>query len=171
MRLKGKKVAILIENNYQEMEFYYPFYRLQEEGAEVVVVGSGKDIYTSKFGYPARQTVSADNTSAKGLDGIIVPGGYAPDIMRTNQHMVDLVKQVSEQGGVVAAICHAGWMLASADVLRGKKATGVRAIRDDMVNAGCQFVDQEVVRDGNLITSRTPPDLPAFMREVISAIE
>lgn len=171
MKLKGKKVAILVENNYQEMEFYYPYYRLLEEGAEVIVVGSGRDVYTSKNGYPARQTVTAGEVAASDVDGVIVPGGYAPDIMRTNDEMVKLVREAFDGGKVVAAICHAGWMLASAGVLAGKKATAVRAIRDDMVNAGCEFLDQEVMRDGNLITSRTPPDLPAFMRETIAALD
>lgn len=170
MKLKGKKVAVLIENNYQELEFWYPFHRLREEGAEVVVVGTGRDGYTSKFGYPAKEDVTASGVDPKSLDAVVIPGGYAPDLMRVDKGMVDLVRGAYEEGKVVAAICHAGWVLVSADILKGKKATAVKMIRDDMVNAGCEFVDAEVVRDGNLITSRVPTDLPAFMREIISAL-
>ena len=97
-----------------------------------------------------------DQVEAAEFDGIVIPGGYAPDHMRRHQKMVELVRDMDEQGKVVAAICHAGWMLASADVLRGKKATCFFAIKDDLVNAGAEYVDAEVVRDGNLITSRTP---------------
>ncbi len=170
MKLQGKKVAILIENNYQELEFWYPYHRLREEGAEVIVVGTGRDGYTSKFGYPAKEDVKASDLDSSSVDAVVIPGGYAPDLMRVDEGMINLVQKAHESGKIVAAICHAGWVLVSAGVLKGKKATAVRMIRDDMVNAGCEFVDAEVVRDGNLITSRVPVDLPAFMREIISAL-
>ena len=170
MKLKGKKVAILLENNYQELEFWYPFYRLKEEGAEVVVAGVGREAYASKYGYPAREDVKASDLDPGSVDAVVIPGGYAPDLMRVDEGMINLVRGAHEAGKVVAAICHAGWVLVSAGVLKGKKATGVRMIKDDMVNAGCEFLDQEVVRDGNLITSRIPVDLPAFCREIIDAL-
>ncbi len=168
MRLKGKKVVILVENLYQDHEFWVPYYRLKEEGAEVTVVGSGSArSYTSKSGYPVEVDKEAKEIDMSHYDGVVVPGGYAPDLMRRYPEMVRIVREAYQKGKMVAAICHAGWMLASADILRGKKATGFFAIKDDMVNAGAHYIDAEVVRDGNLITSRKPDDLPAFCREMI----
>jgi len=172
MSLKGKRVAILVENQYQELELWYPLLRLREEAADVQVVGpKGKETYTSKHGYPAMSDLSVDEVKARALDGLIVPGGYAPDLMRRNEKMVKLVRECHQKGKVVAAICHAGWVLVSADILRGKKATCFYSIKDDLTNAGAKFLDQEVVRDGNLITSRNPMDLPAFCREIIKALK
>ena len=171
MELKGKRVAVLAENNYQELELWYPLLRLREAGAETFVVGSGSAAtYTSKAGYPVQVDVTADQVNAADVDAVIVPGGYAPDLMRRYPAMVELVREASEQGKVVAAICHAGWMLASADVVKGKQATCFFAIKDDLVNAGATYVDAEVVRDGNLITSRVPSDLPAFCRTITEAL-
>ncbi|MCI0548080.1 MAG: type 1 glutamine amidotransferase [Candidatus Rokubacteria bacterium] len=171
MTLKGKRVAILAENLYQEMELWVPYYRLLEEGAEVKVVGAGGAAsYTSKHGYPVRVDVQADQLSAVEFDAVIVPGGYAPDMMRRHEPMVRLVREAHQQGKVVAAICHAGWMLASAGILEGRTATSFFAIKDDVVNAGATWVDREVVVDGHLITSRKPDDLPAFCREIVKAL-
>lgn len=172
MELVGKKVMILVEEMYNEFEFWYPYYRLKEEGAEVVVVGSGSsDLYRSKAGLPCEVDVSADKVSAGDFDGVVIPGGYAPDHMRRHPSMVEIVRQLFEAGKVVAAICHAGWMLASADILKGRKVTCFFAIKDDLVHAGAHYVDQEVVVDGNLITSRKPDDLPAFMKAIIKALQ
>ena len=171
MTLKGKRVAILADNMYQEMELWVPYYRLKEEGAEVKGVGSGgAKSYASKAGYPVNVDVQADQVSAVEFDAVVIPGGYAPDMMRRNESMVKLVREAAQQGKVVAAICHAGWMLASAGVLKGKKATSFFAIKDDVANAGAIWVDQEVVVDGNLITSRKPDDIPAFCREIVTAL-
>ena len=171
MRCAGKRVAILAENLYQEMELWVPYYRLREEGAEVRVVGAGgAKSYASKHGYPVSVDVQAEQASAVEFDAVVIPGGYAPDIMRRHPAMVKLVREAHQQGKVVAAICHAGWMLASADVLRGKRATGFHSIKDDMVHAGASWVDAEVVVDGTLITSRKPDDLPAFCREIVQAL-
>jgi protease I len=171
MTLKGKRIAILAENNYQEMELWVPYYRLKEEGAEVKIVGAGgAKSYTSKLGYPVNVDVQADAVSAADFDAVVVPGGYAPDIMRRHEAMVRLVREATQKGKVVAAICHAGWMLASAGVIKGKRVTSFFSIKDDMINAGAKWVDEEVVIDGNLITSRTPADLPAFCREIVHAM-
>jgi protease I len=171
MELKGKRVAVLAENMYQELELWYPLLRLREAGAETFVVGTGSAAtYTSKHGYPVEVDLVADQVSAADIDAVVVPEGYAPDLMRRYPAMVGLVRGAFEQGKVVAAICHAGWMLASAGVLKGKKATCVPAIKDDVINAGAEYVDAEVVRDGNLITSRVPSDLPAFCRTIIEAL-
>jgi protease I len=168
VKLRGKRVALLIEDDFQELEGWYPKLRLAEEGATVVVVGSGtKTTYKSKLGYPMDADRSASDVKAADFDAVIVPGGYAPDHMRLHPEMVGLVRDAYNAGKLVAAICHGGWMLASAGAVRGRKATGCLPIRDDVINAGGEWVDQEVVRDGNVITSRTPPDLPAFAREII----
>ena len=171
MELQGKKVAILIEEMFNTWEFWYPYYRLKEAGAEVVVVGTGTaEVYHGKPGTDAKPDVSVDQVSAADFDGVVIPGGYAPDLMRRSPQMVQLVKDLFDAGKTVSAICHAGWMLASSGVLKGKTITSFFAIKDDMVNAGAEWVDQEVVVDGNLITSRKPDDLPAFMKAVIGAL-
>ncbi len=172
MRLQGKKVIILIEELFNVFEFWYPYYRLKEEGAEVTVVGSGSaEVYTGKPGTQAKADVRADDISARDFDGMIIPGGYAPDMMRRYPAMVKLVKDLFDAGKPIGAICHAGWMLVSAGILSGRTATSFFAIKDDMVNAGAHWVDQEVVVDGNLVTSRTPDDLPAFMKALIQLLE
>lgn len=170
MTLDGKSFAVLVENVYEDQELWYPVQRLREAGAEVTIVGpQAGETYESKHGYPAKSDKAAGEVSSADFDGVIIPGGYAPDRMRRHEAMVSFVRQASEAGKIVAAICHAGWMLCSAGVLQGKKATSFSAIKDDMVNAGADWVDREVVQDGNLITSRTPDDLPAFMRTIIAA--
>ena len=171
MTLQGKRVAVLAENMYQELELWYPLLRLREAGAETLVVGTGSAAtYTSKHGYPVDVDAVAGELRAADVDAVVVPGGYAPDLMRRYPAMVSLVRDAFEQGKVVAAICHAGWLLVSAGILRGKKATCFFAIKDDLVNAGATYVNQEVVVDGNLITSRTPMDLPAFCMAIVDAL-
>ena len=171
MKLAGKRIAILAENMYQEMELWVPYYRLREEGAEVKVVGAdGARSYASKHGYPVTVDVQADQVKAVEFDAVVVPGGYAPDMMRRHPAMVALVREAAQQGKVVAAICHAGWMLVSAGILKGRKATSFFSIKDDLVAAGADWVDAEVVVDGGLITSRNPNDLPAFCRAIVTAL-
>lgn len=170
MTLAGTRVAILVEDLYQDQEVWYPYYRLKEAGARVVLVGTGKPEYKGTYGYPAVPETTADRVSATEFDGVIVPGGYAPDRLRRFPAVVRLVSDMNRQGKLIGAICHAGWVLCSADVLRGRTATCFSAIKDDVVNAGATYVDREVVRDGNLVTSRKPDDLPAFMREFLAAL-
>jgi len=172
MELSGKRVLIPVEEMFNTFEFWYPYYRLKEAGCEVVVMGSGSaETYTGKPGTQVKVDVSADQVSAADFDGMVIPGGYAPDIMRRYPKMVQLVRDFYESGKVVAAICHAGWMLASAEILRGRSVTSFFSIKDDMVHAGAEWVDEEVVVDGKLITSRKPDDLPAFMRAIIKALK
>ena len=172
MALQGKKIVILVAEQFQDMEVMYPYYRMKEAGAEVVVCGTGSmETYTGKFGYLIKSTTTAEKLDAKNIDAIIIPGGWAPDFIRRYEAPVKLVKEMFNTGKVVAAICHAGSVLVSAGVLKGRTATAFKAIKDDMVCAGVKFVDKEVVIDGNLITSRTPDNLPAFCKAVIAALE
>ncbi len=172
MELKGKRVIILAEEMFNELELFYPYYRLKEAGAEVVLVGSGRMAeFKSKAGLPVAVDAAADKVRADDFDGLVIPGGYAPDHMRRHPAMVNLVRDMFHQKKVVAAVCHAGWMLASAEVLKGKRATCFFAIKDDIIHAGADYVDEEVVVDGNLITSRQPDDLPAFLRAIIIALK
>jgi len=168
--LDGQRFGVLVEGQYEDQELWYPVTRLREAEAEVWIVGpeAGKT-YRSKHGYPAQSDHAAADVSAGELDGIIIPGGYAPDRMRRHSAMVELVRQINQAEKLIAAICHAGWMLCSADIVKGKRVTSFFAIKDDLRNAGADWIDQEVVRDGNLLTSRTPDDLPAFMRSIILA--
>jgi protease I len=172
MSLHGKKVLLMVEELYNDREFWYPYYRLQEEGAQVVVVApqAGK-IYTGAAGIKARSDLAADQAGSNDFAGLIIPGGYAPDHMRRHPAMVRIVADMAAAGKVVAAICHAGWMLASAGIVKGRTVTGFFAIRDDLVHAGASYVDQDVVVDGALITSRTPDDLPAFLKAIIAALQ
>lgn len=171
MKLQGKKLLILAEDLYQDLELWYPLLRMREEGAEVTVVGTEARItYKSKTGYPVTSQVGSREVKAVDYDGVIIPGGYAPDLMRRHEATLTLVRDSFSQGKVVAAICHAGWVLASAGILKGRRVTSVSAIRDDLVNAGATHQDAEVVVDGRLITSRKPDDLPAFCRAIIRAL-
>ncbi len=171
MRLKDLRIAMLAENGYEDLELWYPMLRLQEEGATVDVIGSGTSkVYKSKHGYPVRVDKDAVNVEASDYDALIVPGGWAPDQLRRHQSVISFVKDIFSQQKVVGAICHAGSLLVSADVLRGKTVTCFEAIKDDLINAGAEYVDREVVVDGNLVTSRQPKDLPAFCRETINTL-
>ena len=171
MRLKGKRIAILAEDLYQEMEIWYPLYRMREEGAEVRVIGSGRvDTFKGKNGYPVKADYAVGQVSARDFDAVIIPGGYAPDLMRRYPPMIQFVRDAALEGKLIAVICHGLWVPISAGILKGKKATGFFSIKDDIVNAGAEYVDAEVMRDGQLITSRVPDDLPAFCRTIIEAL-
>jgi protease I len=170
MELSGKRIAILAEDTYEDLELLYPLYRLREAGADVIVVGPQAKTYTSKHGYPVQADKASSEVDAAQFDAVIIPGGFAPDKMRRDPRLVALVRAAFDAGKPIAAICHAGWMLAEADVCRGKTLTSVGAIKTDLKNAGAEWVDREAVQDGNLITSRTPDDLPAFCRTIIEVL-
>jgi protease I len=164
MSLQGKRVAVLVEQQYQEMEVWYPVYRLREAGCAVELVGpeAGKT-YASKLGYPAKSTLAASDAKADEFAAVVIPGGFSPDYIRRSAAMLKLVRDVYAAGKPVAAICHGPWVLCSTTALTGRKVTCFHSIRDDVTNAGGTYVDQEVCIDGNVITSRTPEDLPAFV--------
>jgi protease I len=166
-----KRIAVLVEDNYQVLEVWYPYLRLREAGMQAVFVGTGKKEYKSKEGYPAYEELSINQAKVDDFDAVVIPGGYAPDILRRDAKINGFVWDMFSQGKIVAAICHAGWVLVSAGILRGRKATCFSAIKDDMMNAGATYLDKEVVVDENLITSRNPYDLPAFCRELIKKLK
>jgi len=171
MSLEGKRIAIMLDEQYQELEVWYPYYRLMEEGAQLHLVASeAGQTYMSKLGYPCISTMSAADVKGSDYDAVIVPGGWCPDFMRRDVRMVRFIQQCAEADIVLAAICHGGWMLCCTDALKGKRATSFLAIEHDMRNAGATWVDEECVVDGKLITARKPDDLPAFMQAIISAL-
>lgn len=171
MELKGKKIAILVDNIYQELEVWYPLLRFREAGAEVVTVGpAAGQTYTSKLGYPVQADISYDNAKASDFDGVVIPGGYAPDHIRRHPKAIEFVRQIDRAGKLVASICHGPWVLCSTGTLKGRRATCFFAIKDDVVNAGALYEDAEVVVDDNLVTSRKPEDLPAFCRAAIQVV-
>jgi protease I len=189
-KLSGKKVAIIVAHEFEDVELLFPLLRLSEEGAEIVVVPvreglhprpyvEGKPV-TGRFGHTVpipvmaegnRYSVSSvEELSADDVDCILFPGGYSPDALRLHQGTLDLVRECHQRGKLLAAICHGPWILISAGIMEGKQATGYVAVRDDLVNAGAEFVDVPAVRDGNIITGRVPDDLPEFCQEIIKAL-
>lgn len=165
------KIGILVENDYHDIEFWYPYYRLQEAGFEPLIVAPvAPMLYRGKYGTTIEATYDPQRLKGKMLRGIIIPGGWAPDKLRLSKEILELVNQVYDSGGVVAGICHAGSVLASAKIVQGRKVTSYPSIKDDLENAGAQWVDEVVVNSQNIITSRKPSDLPYFMQEVIKAL-
>lgn len=166
---KMKKIALVIDKNFEDSEAIYPYFRLKEEGVEVIIAGPiTATVYNGKWGYPLKSDISIDELKVSDYDGVIVPGGYAPDLLRRYPHLLFFVYELFNQGKLVASICHGPWVLISAKILSGKRVTCVPAIKDDVINAGASYLDEEVVVEGNLITSRNPFDLPAFMKAIIA---
>lgn len=167
-----KKIALLVEDLYEEIELLYPYYRLMEEGYEVHLVGSEKGkVYIGKTGsYPTRSTHASRDVDAKDYEMVVIPGGYSPDKMRQCDATLEFVKDFDESQKPVAAICHGPWIMASSCDIKGKKITGASSIKDDLKNAGGKFVDEEVVVDGNIITSRSPRDMVPWTKAIIKAL-
>jgi protease I len=170
MSLTNKTILFFAGPLYEDLELWYPKIRLEEEGARTVVAGTGEKTYQGKRGYPLTVDTSVDQIEARSFDGLVIPGGYAPDIMRRSAKLLQLTREIHDAGRPVAFICHAGWVPISAGIVRGRRGTSVGAIKDDLVNAGMIWEDSPVVVDGNLISSRTPADLPQFMRALITAL-
>jgi len=168
--LKGKTVLFFAAPLYEDLELWYPKIRLEEEGVRTVVAGLGDRTYQGKRGYPVSPDANVEEVTASTFDGLVIPGGYAPDILRRSRKVLDLTREIFQAGKPVAFICHAGWVPISAGIVRGKRGTSVGAIKDDLVNAGLVWEDSAVVVDGNLISSRTPADLPAFCKALIAAL-
>ena len=170
MPLEGKSVLFFAAPWYEDLELWYPKIRLEEEGVRTVVAGLGERTYQGKRGYPITVDANVDDVAAGDFDGLVIPGGYAPDLLRRSLRVLQLVREIHEARKPIGFICHAGWVPISAGILRGRRGTSVGAIRDDLVNAGMLWEDSPVVVDGNLISSRTPADLPQFCRALIAAL-
>jgi protease I len=166
------KIAILVDQLYQEMEVWYPLFRFQEAGATVVTVGAKTgETYGSKLGYPVKCELSYDDARTADFHGVVVPGGYAPDHIRRHPKAIQFVRDMDTEGKLVASICHGPWVLCSAGgMLKNRKVTSFFAIKDDVVNAGAHWIDAAVVVDRNLVTSRKPEDLPAFCKASIDVL-
>jgi len=169
--LRGKRAAFVAADEFEDLELFHPMYRLQEEGIKTVLVGLTKDQIKGKRGYSITPEILIDQANAKDFDLLVVPGGKSPERLRLNTKLLEFVRDFDRQGKVIAAICHAGQVLASAGIVKGRTITCVAAIRDDMVNAGAHYVDKAAVRDGNLVTSRVPGDLPEFAKLTIDALQ
>ncbi len=170
MKLEGKKVAVLVAEGFEDLEYWVTVMRLQEEGAEVVSVGPGTETVTGKNALTAQADTTADTVDASELDGIVIPGGWAPDKLRRYPEIVYLVRGVHERGKTVGIICHGGLVAISAGIVDGVRATGSLGIKDDLVNAGATWVDEAAFREGNLVWGRVVPDIPDFCRELVAAI-
>jgi protease I len=173
MNLKGKRIAVLVGPGFEDLEFWVPVMRLQEEGAEVTVVGIKKgQTYPSKSGgLSATADAGGEDVSADQFDALVVPGGWAPDKLRRYPAITGLVRDVYKQGKVVGSICHGGLVLISAGVVKGHRSTGSEGIRDDLINAGATWTyDEAAFRDGNIVWGRVVPDIPAFCRELVLAL-
>lgn len=166
------KALILVDQIYEDLELHYPRLRLHEEEIEVIVAGKEKgERYIGKWGYPIVSGISFSNVSPSDYDILVIPGGFAPDKIRQNKEALEIVQSFDREKKVIAFICHGGWVPISAGILKGKKVTGYIAIKDDLTNAGATFLDQAVVVDGHIISSRKPPDLPDFMKAIFSCVQ
>jgi len=166
-----QRVLVFVEQVYEDLELWYPKLRLIEAGMEVVVAGPEKIVYAGKNGYPCKADRTLDEVKSEEFDALVIPGGFAPDKLRRLPRVLELVREFDKAGKPIAMICHAGWVPISAKILKGRKVTGVSAIKDDLENAGATFLDQAVVVDGHIISSRTPADLPDFCRAILAAMK
>lgn len=161
-------ILVFVDDIYEDLELWYPKLRLEEDGWKVVVAGPEKGhSYAGKHGYPCKADSALSDVEEASFAGLVIPGGFMPDKLRRDAKVLSLTKQFHEKGKLIAMICHAGWIPISARILKGVRATSTPGIRDDMENAGVEWVDAPVVVDRHIISARRPPDLPDFMREVI----
>jgi protease I len=170
MELDGKNILILADDTYEDLELWYPKLRLTEAGARVKVAGVEKRTYHGKHGYPVEADAEITAYDPIDFDGIVIPGGYAPDRLRRSKQVLDFVKRMFDTGKIIGSICHAAWVPISAGIVKGKTMTCFYGIKDDLINAGAKYIDKPVVVDNNMISSRMPADLPDFCRAIISAL-
>jgi protease I len=172
MRLQGKTIGVLVGPGYEDLEFWVPYMRMCEEGADVKVIATKKgETYTSKSGgLTVKSQFAAEEINANQLSALLVPGGWAPDKLRRDPNILTLVRDMDTSGKILGFICHAGWVAASAGICKGKRATGSTGIKDDMQNAGATWVDESAFRDGNLVWGRVVEDIPDYCRELIEAL-
>lgn len=172
MSLKGIKVAMLVGPGYEDLEFWVPYMRLIEEGADITIVGikSGETYSSKSGGLKVTSPVGADSIKPEDFHAVLVPGGWAPDKLRRYPEVLKLVKGVFENGGIVGSICHAGLVLISAGIVKGRRATGSLGIKDDLLNAGAIWVDEPAFRDGNVVWGRVVEDIPFYCKEMVNAL-
>lgn len=165
MRLQGRKIVAVVEDLYNDLEHWYPVYRMREEGAQVDIAGpEAHSTYKGQNGIPANTDIAFSDINANDYDGLLIPGGWAPDRLRRYPELLEFVREMNEAKKPIGQICHAGWVLVSADILKERKVTSTPAIKDDMQNAGAIWVDEECVVDGNIISSRRPEDMPVYAK-------
>ena len=171
MRLQGKTVGYFVAPDVEDLEFWVPLMRLQEEGARVVVIGLSTETVHGKHGLEMTPDVSIDEApGADELDGVVIPGGWAPDKLRRNQKLLQIVRDMDAQGKIIATICHGGWVPISAGIMKGRKAVGSTGIKDDITNAGGIWTNEAAFREGNMVWGRVVADIPAFCRELVDAL-
>jgi protease I len=171
LRLQGKTIGYLVAPEVEDLEYWVPLMRLREEGARVISIGITQSLLHGKHGLEIQPDVCADEAPrADELDGLVIPGGWAPDKMRRNFHMLRLVREMNAKGKIIGSICHGGWVPISAGIMRGRKATGTTAIKDDIINAGGSWVDVPAFREGNMVWGRVVADIPDFCRELVNAL-
>jgi len=171
MRLQGKTIGYFVAQEVEDLEFWVPVMRLREEGAQVVVIGLSEKTVHGKHGLEMTPDVGIEAApKASALDGLVIPGGWAPDKLRRDQGVLRLVREVNEEGKIIGTICHGGWVPISAGILRGRKATGSKGIKDDITNAGGIWVDEPAFREGNMVWGRVVEDIPDFCRELVAAL-
>ena len=171
MQLQGKRICVFVEEEFEDLEYWVTVMRLQEEGAKVVTVGTGsKDKYTGKGGLSAKPDITADNVSASEFDAVVVPGGWCPDKLRRYEAVLKIVREADQSKKILGIICHGGLVPISAGILKGRRATGSKGIKDDLVNAGATWVDEPAFRDGNMVWGRVVADIPDFCRELVKAL-
>lgn len=168
MSLSNKKILMFVENQYEDLELQYPKYRLMEEGAKVIIAGpKANEFYHGYHGYPCQADIALDSVNVNDFTALIIPGGYAPDKLRKLPKVQEITKEFNKQEKLIAFICHAGWIPISANILKGVRCTSYGTIKDDIVNAGGNWVDEAVVKDRHFISSRSPLDLPKFCPAIL----
>ncbi len=172
MELSGKKVINLVHRDFEDLELWYPVYRLREAGATVHIAGERQyEPYVGKNGVPAEADIAFDDIHSDDYDVLLIPGGWAPDRLRRFESVLKLVRHFHEAGKPIGHICHAGWVLASACILKGYTVTSTPGIKDDLINAGANWVDQSAVADRHIVSAQRPPDLPNYLQELIRVIQ
>lgn len=169
-RLSGKTIGVFVAEGFEDLEFWVPVMRLQEEGARTLVIGLSHEKVTAKHCLTATPDIAADAVNAAELDALVVPGGWAPDKLRRSDDVLRITRDVYEAGKIIGVICHGGWVPASAGIVRGMRVTGSRGIRDDMLNAGAIWVDEPALRSGQVVWGRVVEDIPDFLRELVAAL-
>lgn len=171
MKLSGRKVLSFVHNDFEDLELWYPILRLREEGATVILAGEhAKTQYIGKYGVPATSDICYEEALQLNFDALLVPGGWAPDKIRRFTSVLQITQKIHAENKAIGHICHAGWVLASANILKGKTVTSTPGIKDDLVNAGAIWIDEPSVVDGNIVSARKPSDLPDYMRDFIKVM-